>query len=669
MADRQRLAAILALDIEDFASFEASNKKAALTHLRSFLGIVRDAVGESRGNLFSAERDTFLAEFPSPVAAIMAVNAIHEDVAAYNEEQKEAQRMSFRAAVHVGGVAGTGRKLSGDAIRVAQSLKNFAAAGSTAVVGATHQQIEQRVDLEWEDLGEQTVGGKNVSVFRGVENIDAYASGGVRSRLAAGLSRRGIAAIALGLIVAVVAVVLLVQQGPRLGSGDDVADGGGSPFEGSGKGSLKKGTGRSNAEGDDEGEVKLGATGEDATEDDADGSSISVSMKLPSEPSIAVLPFATASSDRSQEHLALGLAQEVAVALARSRDLFVASPYSALMFSSSTDAVAEAAKAMGVRFVLLGKIVRSGDRVRLSIQLMENGIQAPLLVRSFDLGSEQLSGVGRRVAQLAASAVGSGLTAGDIDRLKQQEASNFEAFDLLLRGHNALRQENKAATDEAIRLFEGAIVADRSFARAYEGLAVAHMSAQQWADASPSAPAFEAAQRAVALDDGLSAAHSILGASYLAERDYDRALESAERAITVNPNDADGYAMLGRILNWTGSPERGEEEIEKALRRNPRPPFWYLFGLGHARFLTQDYQGAIIAFRRGVQTNPSWLPNRYYLAASYAQARDPAKAEFELGQGAVRTVMPSVIAGDLTPYRNSADLNHFMDAMRKAGVR
>jgi adenylate cyclase len=639
LADRQRLAAILALDIEDFASFEASNKKAALTHLRSFLGIVRDAVGESRGNLFSAERDTFLAEFPSPVAAIMAVNAIHEDVAAYNEEQKEAQRMSFRAAVHVGGVAGTGRKLSGDAIRVAQSLKNFAAAGSTAVVGATHQQIEQRVDLEWEDLGEQTVGGKNVSVFRGVENIDAYASGGVRSRLAAGLSRRGIAAIALGLIVAVVAVVLLVQQGPRLGSGDD------------------------------EGEVKLGATGEDATEDDADGSSISVSMKLPSEPSIAVLPFATASSDRSQEHLALGLAQEVAVALARSRDLFVASPYSALMFSSSTDAVAEAAKAMGVRFVLLGKIVRSGDRVRLSVQLMENGIQAPLLVRSFDLGSEQLSGVGRRVAQLAASAVGSGLTAGDIDRLKQQEASNFEAFDLLLRGHNALRQENKAATDEAIRLFEAAIVADRSFARAYEGLAVAHMSAQQWADASPSAPAFEAAQRAVALDDGLSAAHSILGASYLAERDYDRALESAERAITVNPNDADGYAMLGRILNWTGSPERGEEEIEKALRRNPRPPFWYLFGLGHARFLTQDYQGAIIAFRRGVQTNPSWLPNRYYLAASYAQAGDPAKAEFELGQGAVRTVMPSVIAGDLTPYRNSADLNHFMDAMRKAGVR
>jgi adenylate cyclase len=669
LADGQRLAAILALDIEDFASIEASNKKAALTHLRSLLGIVRDAVAESRGTLFSAERDTFLAEFPSPVAAIMAVNAIHEDVAAYNEEQKEAQRMSFRAAVHVGGVAGSGRKLSGEAISVAQSLRNFAAAGSTAVVGATHQQVEQRVDLEWEDLGKQAVGGKNVRVLRGVENIDAYASGGVRSRLAVGLGRRGIATIALGIIVTVVAVVLLVQQGPRLGSGDDVAGGGGSPFEGSVKGALKKGFGRSNAEGDDEGEVKLGATGEETAEDDADGSSIAVSMKLPSEPSIAVLPFATASSDRSQNHLALGLAQEVAVALSQSRDLFVASPHSALKFSASTDAVAEAARAMGVRFVLLGKIVRSGDRVRLSIQLMENGIPAPLLVRSFDVGSEQLSGVGRRVAQLTASAVGSALTVGDINRLKEQEASNFEAFDLLLRGHNALRQENKAATDEAIRLFEAAINADRSFARAYEGLAIAHMSALQWADASPSGPAFEAAQRAVALDDGLSAAHSILGASYLAERDYDRALQSAEKAVAVNPNDADGYAMLGRILNWTGSPERGEEEIEKALRRNPRPPFWYLFGLGHARFLTQDYQGAIIAFRRGVQTNPSWLPNRYYLAASYAQAGDPAKAEFELGQGAVRTVMPAVIAGDLTPYRNSADLNHFMEAMRKAGVR
>ena len=143
----------------------------------------------------------------------------------------------------------------------------------------------------------------------------------------------------------------------------------------------------------------------------------------------------------------------------------------------------------------------------------------------------------------------------------------------------------------------------------------------------------------------------------------------AEKAVAVNPNDADSYAMLGRILNWTGSPERGEEEIEKALRRNPRPPFWYIFGLGHARFLQQDYQGAITAFRRGIQTHPSWLPNRYYLAASYAHAGDSAKAEFELGQGAVRTVIPSVIAGDLTPYRNISDLNHFMEAMGKAGVR
>jgi tetratricopeptide (TPR) repeat protein len=137
----------------------------------------------------------------------------------------------------------------------------------------------------------------------------------------------------------------------------------------------------------------------------------------------------------------------------------------------------------------------------------------------------------------------------------------------------------------------------------------------------------------------------------------------------VNPNNADGYATLGRILTWAGSPERGEEEIEKALRRNPSPPFWYLFGLGHARFLTEDHQGAIVAFQRGVETNPSWLPNRYYLAASYAEAGDTARAEFELGQGAVRSVIPSVIAGELTPYRDRDDLNHFLDALRKAGVR
>ena len=651
------------------ASFEASNKKAALFHLRGFIGVVLDAVAENRGTLFSAERDTFLAEFPSPVAAILAVNAIHEDVAAYNEEQKEAQRMFFRTGVHVGGVTGSGRKPSGEAISVAQALRNFAAGGSTAVVGATHKQVEQRVDLEWEDLGKQSVGVKNVRVLSGVENIDAYASGGGRGRLAAGLGRRGIAAIALGIIVAVVAVVCFAQQGPRLGSDSQTADGGSAPFEGSVRSSLKKGLGRGNADGDDQGEVERRASGDEASDEASDESAIAVSMALPNEPSIAVLPFASASSDRSQDHLVMGLAQEVAVALSRSRDLFVASPHSALMYPATTEGFAEAARGLGVRFVLLGKVVRSGDRVRMSIQLMENGVQAPLLVRSFDLGPEQLSSVGRRVAQLAASAVGAALTVADIEELKRQEATSVDAFDLLLRGEHALRQGNKAATDEAIRLFSAAIDADRSFARAYEGLAVAHISAQQWAEASPSGPAFEAAQRAVALDDGLSAAHSVLGAYYLAMRDFDRALQSAEKVIAVNPNDADGYAPLGRILTGVGSPGRGEEEIEKALRRNPSPPIWYLFGLGHARFLAQDYQGAIIAFRRGVQTNPSCLPNRYYLAASYAEAGDAAKAEFELGQGALRSVMPSVLAGELTPYRNPDDLNHFLDALRKAGVR
>jgi adenylate cyclase len=144
VADRQRLAAILALDIDDFASIQASNKKATLSHLRNFLEIVRDAVAENRGTLFSAERDTFLAEFPSPVAAIHAINAIHEDVAGYNEEQKEAQRMWFRGAVHVGGIAGTGREIQGEAVAAAKARRNFAGPGATAVTAATHKQVVAR---------------------------------------------------------------------------------------------------------------------------------------------------------------------------------------------------------------------------------------------------------------------------------------------------------------------------------------------------------------------------------------------------------------------------------------------------------------------------------------------------------------------------------------------
>jgi adenylate cyclase len=673
VAQRQRLTAILALDIEDFASFQASNKKATLFHLRNFLNIVRDAVAENRGQIVSAERDTFLAEFASPVAAVQAVNAVHEDVHAYNEEQKEAQRMYFRGAVTVGLVSGEGREIRGEALTVAQALRDFSKGGATAVDGETFKQIEQRVDLEWEKLGQQSVGGKSMTVMTGVENIDAYASGGVGRRIAAGLGlgRRGIAAIVLGIILLVVATVFFMQQGPTMFAQDEATtDGGGSPFKGSIRGAMQKGLNAKDATGDDQGKAARGTQGEEATEDTANGQAVKVSMALPNEPSIAVLPFANASSDRSRDYIGVGLADEVSTALSSSPRLFVASTHSTRDFAASPDSAAEAARSLGVRFVLIGKTVPAGDRVRLAVQLLESGIDAPLMVRSYDLGPEDLPTAGRRIAQLVASAVGAALSTDDTARLRRQETKSAPAFDLMLRATNALRQENRAATDEAIRLYQAAVDADRSYARAYEGLASAHLRAQQWADAERKLDdAFDIAQRAVALDDTLPGAYSVLGASYLLRGDYDKAVENAEKAIAVNPNYADGYATLGEILTWSGAPERGAEEIEKALRRNPQPPFWYMFALGHARFLLHNYEGAIVAFRRGVESNPRWLPNRYFLAASYAQAGDEAKAQFELGQGSVRSVMPTIVSGDLTPYRDRDDLDHFLEAIRKAGVR
>lgn len=674
MAQRQRLTAILALDIEDFASFQASNKKATLFHLRNFLNIVRDAVAENRGQIVSAERDTFLAEFASPVAAVQAVNAVHEDVHAYNEEQKEAQRMYFRGAVTVGPVSGEGREIRGEALTVAQALRDFSKGGATAVDGETFKQIEQRVDLEWEKLGQQSVGGRSMTVMTGVENIDAYASGGVGRRIAAGLGlgRRGIAAIVLGVMLMVVATVFFIQQGPTMFAQEEATTegGGGSPFKGSIRGAMQKGLNAKDATGDDLGKAARGTHGEEATEDTAKGQAVKVSMTLPNEPSIAVLPFANASSDRSRDYIGVGLADEVSTALSSSPRLFVASTHSTRDFTASPDSAAEAAKSLGVRFVLIGKAVPAGDRVRLAVQLLENGIDAPLMVRSYDLGPEDLPGAGRRIAQLVASAVGAALSTDDTARLRRQETKSAQAFDLMLRATNALRQENRAATDEAIRLYQAAVDADRSYARAYEGLASAHLRAQQWTDAERKLDdAFDIAQRAVALDDTLPGAYSVLGASYLLRGDYDKAVENAEKAIAVNPNYADGYATLGEILTWSGAPERGAEEIEKALRRNPQPPFWYMFALGHARFLLHNYEGAIVAFRHGVESNPRWLPNRYFLAASYAQAGDEAKAQFELGQGSVRSVIPTIVSGDLTPYRDRDDLDHFLEAIRKAGVR
>lgn len=255
-------------------------------------------------------------------------------------------------------------------------------------------------------------------------------------------------------------------------------------------------------------------------------------------------------------------------------------------------------------------------------------------------------------------------------RLRRRETANPAAYDLYLRGLEGLRTGRVETVQSAQRAFTRASELDAKFAPAFEGLALALLQGQQTGgDPGASlAGAQRAAEQALVLDDSLAGARSVLARALAGQRQYDRAIAEAERAIQLAPNLADSHAHLAMILAWAGAPEAAVPRMQRAMRLNPTPPYWYLFGMGHAQFLLQKYDNAVAALRRSLQVSADYAPARVYLAAAYAQGGKRDMAQFELQRPDVRMVVPAYASGEQAPYRNPESLVLLQDSLRKAGL-
>jgi tetratricopeptide (TPR) repeat protein len=125
------------------------------------------------------------------------------------------------------------------------------------------------------------------------------------------------------------------------------------------------------------------------------------------------------------------------------------------------------------------------------------------------------------------------------------------------------------------------------------------------------------AQQAVALDDSLPLAHSILGQVYTQKRQYDQAIAEGERAIALDPNNADSYQWQANVLNFVGRPEDALRMVEQAMRLNPRYPPFYLFELGWAYSSTGRHTEAVATLREFLSRSPSHPPGHHLLALNY----------------------------------------------------
>jgi adenylate cyclase len=389
--------------------------------------------------------------------------------------------------------------------------------------------------------------------------------------------------------------------------------------------------------------------------------------------SIAVLPFANMSGDSEQEYFADGIAEDIITALCKLSQLFVIARNSSFTFKGRNVDIRDVSKNLGVRYVLEGSVRKSGNRVRISSQLIDAKTGGHLWAERFDRDLTDIFAVQDDVTQKIVAALALNLSAGDRQRLLTEHTDNLEAYDLLLRGRELYYLQSKESNSKARELSRRATELDPRFVPVVAFLSATHILDYMngWSD-SPSQSLEEArgaARLALALDDRYAPAHLAFGAFNLMARQHDEAIRAIETAISLNPNYAEAHNELGLILHYAGRSEEALPHFDRAMALNPYFPGHWLHFPAQAAYQLGRYEAAVAILKRRITRNPDTDASRVLLAASYGQLGLIKEAR-EAWREALR-VNPAYSLEqrrNVLPYKNPEDFERVVEGLRKAGL-
>jgi TolB-like protein/class 3 adenylate cyclase len=356
----------------------------------------------------------------------------------------------------------------------------------------------------------------------------------------------------------------------------------------------------------------------------ADNAAAEPNAPVPEQPSLAVLPFLNLSGDPEQEYFADGMVEEIITALSRIRWLFVTARNSSFAYKGQHVDVKRVGRELGVRYVLEGSVRKSGNRVRITCQLIDAGTGAHLWADHFDGPLEDVFDLQDKVASSVAGVIEPALQEAETARSTGRPTTDRTAYDLYLRAH-AMVWSSARQIPEALGLLEQAIARDPHYGPA---LAWAAMCCYRLCvDGSGTDPeedsrkGIDFAQRAlkIAGNDPDVIVNAALALSYFGE-DIDAMIALVDRALALNPNFARGWHVGGILRLFAGHPDLAIEHAETALRLSPRARVGTSLSLiGQAHFLARRFDEAVPKLLLAIQEDPSFPAPYRYLAACYAQ--------------------------------------------------
>ncbi|NIS69645.1 MAG: hypothetical protein GTO12_12040 [Proteobacteria bacterium] len=337
---QRKLTAILSADVKGYSRLMGEDEEATIRTLTAHRKVMATLIQKHRGRVVDAPGDNVLAEFGSVVDAVECAVEIQRELATRNTELPKDRRMEFRIGVNLGDVIAEGKRIYGDGVNVAARIEGLAEGGGICISGSVCDQIENKLALRFEYLGE-----------RAVKNIKRP--------------------------VRVYRVVV---------------------------------------------------------EPEAVGAEVLKPLELPDEPSIAVLPFTNLSGDPAQEYFSDGITEQIITGLSKIPHLFVIARNSAFTYKGKPFKVQQVSEELGVRYVLEGSVQRSGDRVRISAQLIDATSGHHLWAEKYDRDLRDIFALQDEITLKILTALQVKLTEGDQAHLWARRTDNLETYLKYLEG-------------------------------------------------------------------------------------------------------------------------------------------------------------------------------------------------------------------------------------------
>jgi TolB-like protein len=396
----------------------------------------------------------------------------------------------------------------------------------------------------------------------------------------------------------------------------------------------------------------------------------------PDRPSITVLPFQNLSGDAEQEYFADGVVEDIITALSRLRWLFVIARNSSFAFKGRAAGVKEIGQELGVRYVLEGSLRKSGNKVRITGQLIDATTGTHLWAERFEGALDDIFDLQDRIAESVVGAIAPQLERAEIERAKRKPTESLDAYDYYLRGTAKLHSGTRDAIEAALQLFYKATELDPEFASAYGMAAWCHVwrKVNGWMVDRPREMAEGVRLARLAVELGRDDAVALTRAGHALSHftgDLDGGIALIERAMLLNPNLAAAWFLGGFLRALNGEADSALEHFAHAVRLSPLDPemFRVQVGMALAHFFAGHFDSAAASAEKAVGNLPSLLVATGVIAASHALAGRADEARLAMER--LLALSPSVRISDLKdwlPIHRPEDLARFADGLHLAGL-